>query len=182
MNLLDDLIMQARKTFEKVKPFEVYAGSNFKDWEVTFELLSIGDLAQIAEMTKHRAPAELIYLSKIYLLARAVRQINGVSVVTDEDLSDYNRAHNLSGADALDLFTYKVMLFQQLPENIIMRLNYVYDVLQDEHLEKLMGHAIADAVKAATTPPPNSVMEELTKYGEKGEDAEDIADTPDTVK
>ena len=134
---------------KKSKPFESWQQSPVKDWEVTMQMLSIGDLADVAKLSSNSRHLEMSYVSKIYLLAKCIVNINGQIVVTDEDLSSYNSEHNLVGNQQINLFDFKVLHIRKWSEAVVNRLTYMYDEIQDEYLTEHLGSTVNQGVRDA---------------------------------
>ena len=150
MSVLEDLGFQTRGLVETVKPFESWTGSPIKDWEFTFQLLGVGDLADIARWIADASAFESILLKKVYVVAKALTLINGKPIITEEDLETYNSEHNLLGAQKFTIFQLKILQLRKLNEAIINKLAYTYDLLEEKYLEKHLGDALYKALKALT--------------------------------
>ena len=151
MNMLERLGMSTAGIIKTGKPFESWSTSPVKNWDVSMEMLTIGDLADIAKLTERTYPIEGAYLSKIYLLAKSLITVNGKSVVTEEDLENYNKTHNLVGNQQIDLLGLKVIQIRKWSEAVVNRLAYMYDQMQDEYLTKHLGTPLPDELRAAAT-------------------------------
>ena len=127
-----------------VKPFESWKGSPIQDWTVTIQLVNMGDLADIAKAARDVSPMEAVYLSRIYLLAKCLKSINGTPVITEEDVEEYNRQHDLSGANRIDAFKLKILFIKQMSEAVITRLAFMHDQIQDEYVAGLLGRPLPD--------------------------------------
>jgi len=149
MNILENLGIKTVGLTKCEKPFEAWKGSPIQNWEFVMSMITIGDLADIAKLMVSAGPMESGYLSKIYLLAKSLKTINNEPVVTEEDLEHYNAEHNLSGINKVGIFEYKVLFIRKWSEQIINRLTYMYDEMQDEYLSNHLGDVLPDALKAA---------------------------------
>jgi len=158
-SILEDLGIQTVGIVETVKPFESWKESTVRYWDITLQMLSIGEVAEISRLITSANPVEVGYLSKIYLLAKALKSINGRSVVTEEELEAYNNEHNLTGKDRKSLFEYKVLFIRKLSETVVNRLVYAYDELQDKYIESLIG-TLPDELKVAGTGNVSDLFEE----------------------
>ena len=147
MSVLEQLGISTKGLVETFKPFELWEGSRIKDWTFTLQLLSVGDLAEIAKWTSGSSIAEVEILKKIYLLAKALVDITGQPLVTDEDVASYNDIHNLNGVDKITLFRLKVIYLRQLNEVIVNKLVYTYDQLEEKYLVNHLGDALYKAVR-----------------------------------
>jgi len=127
-----------------VKPFEAWKGSPIQDWTVTIQLINMGDLADIAKATRDVSPMEAVYLSKIYLLAKCLKSINGSPIITEEDVEEYNSQHDLSGANRINAFKLKVLFIKQMSEAVVTRLAFMHDYIQDEYVSGLLGRPLPD--------------------------------------
>ena len=151
MSMLENLGAETRGLVETVKPFESWEGTPVKDWTFTFQLLGVGDLADIARWIADASAFESIILKKIFVVAKSLTMINGCPIVTDEDLEQYNAAHNLMGAQKFTIFQLKVLQLRQLNEAIINKLAYTYDQLEEKYLENHLGDALYKALKALSS-------------------------------
>ena len=150
MSMLEQLSVRAHGLTETVKPFESWEGSPIKSWTVTMTMLTIGDLADVARLTGMASPIEATYLSKIYLLAKSLTNINKSPVVTQEVVEEYNKEHNLSGTQKVDIFGYKVLFIRKWSEAVVNRISYSYDQMQDKYLSTHLGKTLSDDMKAAS--------------------------------
>ena len=171
LSMLEQLSLRTQGLTETVKPFESWEGSPVKSWTVTMTMLTIGDLAEVAKLTGMANPMEATYLSKIYLLAKSLETINGKPVVTQEVVEVYNKEHNLSGTQKVDIFGYKVLFIRKWSEAIVNRLSYSYDQMQDKYLSNHLGKTLTDDMKAASvsgvdlstvTPPQTEESSDVT--------------------
>ena len=179
-SMLERLGVITAGIMKKGKPFESWQSSPVKEWEITMQMLSIGDLADIAKLSSAAHHLETSYLSKVYLLAKCIVSINGQSVVTEEDLENYNRDNNLVGNQQISLFTFKVLHIKKWTEAVVNRLAFMYDEIQDEYLVQHLGSTVNQGIKDAiisgidlsqvTTPPPEE-KEESDAGGENTESA-----------
>jgi len=150
MSMLEKLGLQTQGLTKTVKPFESWEGSPVQKWPVELTMMTIGDLAEIAQMTANSTPIEATYRSKIYLLAKSIQSINGHPLVSPEVIEEYNKDHNLTGTQKVDMFRYKVLFISKWTEAIVNRLSFAYDELQDEYLSKHLGRTLPDEMKAAS--------------------------------
>ena len=132
-------------------PFESWAGSPIKTWSVTMRMLNIGELADISRLTFNMGAVEAAYYNKIYILAKSIVNIQGQPVATQEDVDAYNKEHNLSGIQQVDLFGYKVLFIRKWSEVLVNRFAYEYDQLQDEYLSQHLGRVLPDELRAAVS-------------------------------
>jgi len=149
MSVLEQLGIQTKGLEETVKPFEPWKGSPIQNWSVVLHMLNIGELADIAKLTADTSPMEAIYLSKVYLLAKAIKKINNYPLVTEEDVEEYNESHDLTGMTKLNMFGYKVLFIKKLSEAIVNRLAFMYDEMQNKYIQQLLGRPLPDALNAA---------------------------------
>jgi len=159
-------------------PFESWAGSPIKTWSVTVRMLNIGELADISRLTFNMGAMEAAYYNKIYILAKSIVNIQGNSVATQEDVDAYNKEHNLSGMQQVDLFGYKVLFIRKWTEALVNRLAYEYDLLQDEYLSQHLGSSLPDELRAAVSGVDFSAV---TPLSQNTEDSDDIT-APGTVE
>ena len=150
MSMLEQLSIRTQGLIVEEKPFESWDGSPVKDWNIKMQMLTIGDLSDIAQLTSTASPIEASYLSKIYLLAKSLLGINNSPIVTEEDIEKYNKEHNLTGNQQIDLFRYKVLFIRQWTEPVVNRLSYMYDEMQDKYLSKHLGKDLSEEMKAAS--------------------------------
>lgn len=146
--MLEQLGYQTRVLTETVKPFESWIGSSIRDWTVMFQILNIGDLIDISNLTAGLSSMELAFASKVYLLAKSIKAINNHDIVTTEDIENYNKTHNLTGKDARSIFDLKVLLIKQLSEVVINRLVFMYDELQGKYLSQLLGNPLPNELSS----------------------------------
>jgi len=149
MSMLERLGISTAGIIKTGKPFEAWKISPVRQWEITIQMLAIGDLAEIAKLTERSSPIEGSYLSKIYLLAKSLTTINNQAVVTEEDLESYNKDHNLTGTQQIDLFGLKVIQIRKWTEAVVNRLAHMYDEMQDEYLAKHLGEPLSNVLRAA---------------------------------
>lgn len=149
MSMLESLGIRTKGLITTSTPFSSWKGSPVQKWTITLEMLTMGDLADIARLTSGAGPLEAGYLSKVYLLAKGLKTINDQSVVTEEDIEQYNRDHNLTGMHQVDIFEYKVLFIRKWTESIVNRLVYAYDEMQDAYLAEHLGSDLPDQLKAA---------------------------------
>lgn len=142
MSILEDLGVCTRGLIETLTPFETWEGSSIQQWSVTMQMLTIGDLIEIAQFTGNTSPLEMMYLTKVYLLAKCVKTINNRELATAEELEEYNKAHNLAGNTIISLFDYKVMFIKKLSEAVINRLAFLYDEMSNKYVASLLGKKI----------------------------------------
>lgn len=148
MSMLEELGFETRGLVKTVKPFESWAGSPIKDWEFTFQLLTIGDLAEIARWIADAPSFESALLKKIYVVTKSLTLINGRPVVTEEDVEKYNTEHNLFGTQKLAIFQLKVIQLRRLNEAIVNKLAYTYDALEETYLKAHFGDALYNAINS----------------------------------
>ena len=129
-----------------VTPFESWEESPVKDYKFTYQLLTVGDLVDIARRLRGAAAEEIEYLRKIFVLAKSIKTINGEEVVSQEDLEKYNQDHDLSGDAALSLFEVKSLFFKQLNESIVHRLAFLYDTLQRDYVKDHLGESLFNMI------------------------------------
>lgn len=147
MNILDQLGINTRGLVQTIKPFEAWAGSSIQTWEVTLKMLNIGELADVAKYTANATPMEVIYLSKVFLLAKSLQLINNHPVADLEDIEAYNKDHNLTGTQKLDIFGYKVLFIKKLSEIVVNRLAFMYDQLVDNYMEQILGKPLPEELR-----------------------------------
>jgi len=147
--MLEKLGVLTSGTIKKSKPFYAWKASPVKEWEVTIQMLSIGELAEIARLSSSPKHLEVPYISKVFLLAKCIININGAPVVTDEDLEYYNEDHNLTGNQRISLFEYKVLHIKKWTEAVVNRLAFMYDEIQDEYLVTHLGSIIDPDIRRA---------------------------------
>lgn len=131
---------------QTITPFQSWEKSPIKEWTVTLRMLNTGELAELAEKTAHIAsPSGIAYLSKVHLLAGALVSINNRQVVSDEDVANYNKEHNLIGAQQITLYDYKVILIKRFAEPVVNTLVIAYDSMQEQYMRKHFGENIVDS-------------------------------------
>jgi len=145
--MLDQLSSQTKGLIETVKPFQSWQGCFIKDWTVKFEMLNMGDLMDISNLTAGFSSVELMYASKVYLLAKSIKAINGQDVITTEEVEEYNKSHDLTGKDARNIFELKVLKIKQFSEIVVNRLVFMYDEIQSKYLSQLLGHPLPEELK-----------------------------------
>lgn len=142
------------------KPFESWGNPKIKDWTAVYHVLTIGDAIEITRLLSECAPLEAVYLNKVYTLAKCLETLNGVPLVTDEDLEAYHKENNQVGTGKISLFEYKVILLKRLSEPVLQRLASMYDELQEKYTRTLFGEDLFNTVKAAT-PGDADIIKEL---------------------
>lgn len=142
MSILEQLGVQTRGLVETITPFETWEGSSTQQWQVTMQILTMGDLVDVAKLTGEVSPLEMTYLTKVYLLAKCLKSINGREIVTAEELEDYNKTHNLAGNATISLFEYKIIFIKKLSEAVVNRLAFMYDEMSNKYIASLLGKSI----------------------------------------
>jgi len=146
--VLEQLGFQTRGLVETVKPFESWQGSPIQNWTVTIEMLTMGDLIEIGNLTSGLSSVELAFASKVYILAKSLKSINSQSIITSEDVEEYNKNHNLTGKDLKNIFDLKCLILKQFSEVLVNRLVFMYDEVQEKYLSQLLGKPLPDELKA----------------------------------
>ena len=137
MNELERLGFVSNTPVKTVKPFEKWQGSKLKDWEFRMKVLSVGDLIEIARATAgDNVFALLQYSTKIHTLAKAIILINGVSVITDDELKQYREDHKSPEFTAYD---YALVYLKGQNEFVINNLFYAYEQIQQEYVKEVLG-------------------------------------------
>jgi len=149
MNILEQLGVHTLGLSQTMRPFEAWAGSPIQTWEVTMKMLNIGELADVSKYTANVTPMEVVYLSKVFLLAKSLQLINGHPIVDPEDIEAYNKEHNLTGTQKVDIFGYKVLFLKKLSEIVVNRLAFMYDQLVDNYMEQILGKPLPDELRTA---------------------------------
>lgn len=147
MSILEQLGVQTLGLVQTMKPFEAWAGSPIQTWDVSMKMLNVGELAEVSKHTSDISPMETVYLSKVFLLAKALQALNGQPVVTLEDVEEYNKEHNLTGTQKLDMFGYKVLFIKKLSEIVVNRFAFMYDQLVDNYMEQILGKPLPDELR-----------------------------------
>lgn len=142
MSILEQLGVQTRGLTETITPFETWEGSDIQQWQVTMQMLTMGDLVEVAKLTGNVSPLEMAYLTKVYLLAKCLKSIDGREIVTAEELEEYNKGHNLTGNTTISLFEYKIIFIKKLSEVIVNRLAFLYDEMSNRYVASLLGKSI----------------------------------------
>ena len=172
---LEQLGFQTRGLIETVKPFESWQGSPIQNWTVTIEMLTMGDLIEIGNLTSGLSSVELAFVSKVYILAKSLKSINGQSIITSEDVEKYNKNHNLTGKDSKNIFDLKCLMIKQFSEVLVNRLVFMYDEVQEKYLSQLLGKPLPDELK------PNINGVNLSSVGDKSNADSTSADTAPTT-
>jgi len=156
MSILERLGVQTQGLIETMTPFETWKGSSVQQWEITMQMLTIGDLVEVAKLTGNVSPLEMAYLTKVCLLAKCLKSIDGREIVTAEELEDYNKDHNLTGNNIISLFEYKIIFIKKLSEVVVNRLAFLYDEMSNKYVAVLLGKSIIpdelDATKFDSNP------------------------------
>jgi len=142
MSILEQLGVQTQGLIETASPFETWNGSKVQHWKVTMQMLNMGDLVEVAKLTGNVSPLEMAYLTKVHLLAKCVKSINGIEIVNAEELEKYNKDHNLAGNNTISLFEYKIIFIKKLSEVIVNRLAFLYDEMSNKYVASLLGKEI----------------------------------------
>lgn len=174
MSMLEHLGISTQGLIKESHPFESWNGSKVKNWPVTMRLLTMGDLIDITKLTASAGPVEAAYTSKVYLLAKSLMNINHQPIVTEEDIEKYNKEHDLSGTQKIDIFGYKVLFIRKLTEPVVNRLAYLYDEMQDKYLSEQLGRVLPPELRAAVVSgidfsdiaPPNEETSDDTADGD----------------
>lgn len=181
MSMLEQLGIRTKGLISIDTPFETWKGSPIKDWPIKMRMLTMGDLIDIAKLSGTTSnPIEAGYTSKVYLLAKSLLTIDGEPVVTEEDLENYNKEHNLTGTHKLDLFGYKVLFIRKWTEAIVNRISYMYDEMQDNYLSEHLGRVLPDELKAATISGVDLSTVPSPQTEESSDGSVDGGDTPNT--
>lgn len=139
-SILETLGISTRGLTETVKPFLSWVDSPVSDWDVTLQMLTTGQLIELAERAaKGSSHSEVNYLSKVHLLAMSIKSIQGQPVATTEDVDAYNKKHGLMGTNAISLYDYKVLLIKDLSELVVNFLTRAYDDLQERYMKLHLG-------------------------------------------
>lgn len=176
MSILEELGVCTRGLIETMTPFETWEGSDVQQWQVTMQMLTMGDLVEVAKLTGNISPLEMSYLTKVYLLAKCLKSVNGREIVTAEELEEYNKTHNLAGNNVISLFEYKIIFIKRLSESVVNRLAFLYDEMTNRYVASLLGKSVIpdelDATKFNDSPKAsvfeNNSEGEETVNGEPG--------------
>ena len=141
-SILEDLGVCTKGLIETMSPFETWEGSSVQQWQVTMQMLTMGDLVEVAKLTGNVSPLEMAYLTKVYLLSKCLKSINGREIVTAEELEEYNKKHNLTGTVTISLFEYKIIFIKALSESVVNRLAFLYDEMSNRYVASLLGKSI----------------------------------------
>ncbi len=167
MSILEQLGVQTIGLIETMTPFEMWKGSSVQRWEVTLQMLTMGDLVEVAKLTGNASPLEMSYLTKVYLLSKCMKSINGREIVTTEDLAEYNKTHNLTGNAIISLFDYKIIFIKKLSESVVNRLAFLYDEMSNKYVASLLGKSIIpdelDATRFDSVPSAEELEQEHTE-------------------
>ena len=139
MSILEQLGVQTQGLIETLTPFETWEGCSVQQWQVTMQMLTMGGLVEVAKLTGNVSPLEMAYLTKVHLLAKCLKSINGREIVTAEELEDYNKEHNLAGNSTISLFEYKIIFIKKLSEAVVNRLAFMYDEMSNRYVASLLG-------------------------------------------
>jgi hypothetical protein len=146
-SILEKLGIETRGLEDTITPFQSWIESSIRDWKVTLRMLTIGELAELAERISHASSSvEMTYLSKIHLLATALIDINNVPIVSEEEVEKYNKDHNLSGSQSISSYNYKVLLIKKLSELVINTLVVEYDKMQERYMRAHLGKIPSDEI------------------------------------
>jgi len=183
MSILEELGIQTLGLTETIAPFETWEGSNVQQWQITMQILTMGDLVEIAKLTGNVSPLEMAYLTKVYLLAKCIKSINGREVITAEELEEYNKAHNLTGNNIISLFEYKIIFIKKLSEVVVNRLSFMYDEMSNRYVASLLGKSIVpDELDATKFKDDSNVVGSMNVSSDKREEIiSDTADKPPTT-
>lgn len=124
---------------KKVKPFKEWKGSEIKDWEFEIELLNVGQNIDASNAVANFPMGTIPWLIKIEVLVRCIIKINGESFITQEQLNEYNKEHNLEGENAISELEYKKILIKKWDQVVVNKLEEAYNDLDKEHQKKLLG-------------------------------------------
>ena len=138
-NPLADLEQNTKVIRQTFSPFELWMESPVKDYTVTMQLLTMGDVIDIARVLRKTDPIEAVHLSKVHTVARAIQEINDRPVVSDELLEEYNKEHARTGFDKIGALDFKVLFILQFSDQVVDRLAFCYEELQQEYLKGLIG-------------------------------------------
>lgn len=179
MSILEQLGVQTRGLIETMVPFETWEGSDVQQWQVTMQMLTMGDLVEVAKLTGNVSPLEMAYLTKVYLLTKCMKSINGREIVTAEDLEEYNKEHNLAGNSTISLFEYKIIFIKKLSEAVVNRLAFLYDEMSNRYVASLLGKSVIPDELDATKFDADSNVGGNRDAGE--ETVSDESDNPSTT-
>ncbi len=140
--ILEELGVQTHGLIEEMLPFETWEGSPVKDWQVTMQMLTMGDLIDVAKLTGNVSPLEMSYLTKVHLLSKCLKAINGRELANAEELEAYNKLHNFTGTMTTSLLGYKILYIKQLSEAVVSRLAFLYDEMSNRYVAALLGKAV----------------------------------------
>ncbi len=150
MNLLEQMGYIVKPITQVFTPFDAWTGSQLQDWKVTLQLLTAGDQIDIARRIAEDAPTVLVYTTKVQLLAKALKAINGEPILTSDQLDVYREAHKSPEFTSID---YILLYLKKLPEPAIDAMIYAYSQLQDIFAARLLGKPLPDALKVAKVEP-----------------------------
>lgn len=182
MSILEQLGVQTRGLIETMTPFEPWEGSSIQQWQVTLQMLTMGDLVEVAKLTGNVPPLEMAYSTKVYLLSKCLKSINGREIVTAEELEEYNKAHNLAGNEMISLFEYKIIFIKKLSETIVNRLTFLYNEMSNRYVASLLGKSVIPDELDATKFDDGLSTERFASNRNEGEETvSDESDNPSTT-
>jgi len=148
MNLLEQMGYIVKPITKTFTPFKTWEGSELKDWKITLQLLTVGDQIDISRQIAEDAPSVLVYTTKVHILAKALKAINGDPILTPEQLEVYREEHK---SPEFTLHDYVLLYLKKLPEQVIDAMAFSYNQLQDMFAERLLGKPLPDVLKVAKT-------------------------------
>jgi len=181
MSILEQLGVQTRGLIETMIPFETWEGSDVQQWQITMQMLTMGDLVEIAKLTGNVSPLEMAYLTKVHLLAKCLKSINGREITTAEDLEEYNKEHNLAGNTTISLFEYKIIFIKKLSEAVVNRLAFMYDEMSNKYVAELLGKPIPDELDATSYDDSPNAEKFAGDSNKKEETLNNASDSPPTI-
>ena len=123
-----------------VKPFMDWKASPWKDKVFTMRLCNAGEIEdifkEIGEVVENARPQAF----KQELIIRAIFQIDGRALVTEEEIKIYNNSHNTS-ITSLEYLRYWI---RNLEDAIVNRLDAVYQALTVKQIRYLQGEEMCE--------------------------------------
>lgn len=182
MSILEQLGVQTQGLIETMTPFETWEGSSVQQWQVTMQMLTMGDLVEVAKFTGNVSPLEMAYLTKVHLLTKCLKSINSSEIVTAEELEEYNKVHNLTGNNTISLFEYKIIFIKKLSEVIVNRLAFMYDEMSNRYVASLLGKSIIpDELDATKFNAGSSAEGSVSNDNDEEEAVSNESDNPSTI-
>jgi len=126
----------------KVKPFEYLENSPWKDEEWEMRLLNAGELLEVMQTVRSMIDQQTEderQLQLIEMFIRSVVRRNGRLLVSDADVEQYNKDHNLEGDRAITRMQLARLAAREIEQYVLNTWNNQYAILLSKQQNLIMG-------------------------------------------